>query len=72
MSPLLAGIIGIALLFFLFATGMPIGFVMALVGLLGYIYLGSLDAGLYLLGYSFYSNGTNSPMSINNGITLKV
>ena len=43
---------------------MPIGFVMALVGLLGYIYLGSLDAGLYLLGYSFYSNGTNYTLSV--------
>jgi len=64
MSPLTAGIIGIALLFLLFASGMPIGFVMALVGLLGYIYLGSLDAGLYILGYSFYSNGTNYTLSV--------
>jgi tripartite ATP-independent transporter DctM subunit len=64
MSPLTAGIIGIALLFLLFASGMPIGFVMALVGWLGYIYLGSLDAGLYLLGYSFYSNGTNYTLSV--------
>ena len=64
MSPLTAGILGIALLFLLFATGMPIAFVMALVGLLGYIYLGSLDAGLHILGLTFFAGGTSYTLSV--------
>lgn len=64
MSPLTAGIIGIGLLFLLFASGMPIGFVMALVGLLGYVYLGSLDAGLNILGLTFYAGGTSYTLSV--------
>ncbi len=64
MSPLTTGILGIALLFVLFATGMPIAFVMALVGLLGYIYLGSLDGGLSILGVTFYAGGTSYTLSV--------
>ncbi len=59
MSPITAGIIGIALLFLLFASGMPIGFVMALVGWLGYVYLGSLNAGLHILGLTFFAGGAS-------------
>jgi tripartite ATP-independent transporter DctM subunit len=64
MSPLLTGILGIALLFVLFATGMPIAFVMAIVGWLGYVYLGSLDAGLNILGLTFYAGGTTYTLSV--------
>lgn len=64
MSPLTTGILGIALLFLLFATGMPIAFVMALVGLLGYIHLGSLDGGLSILGVTFYAGGTSYTLSV--------
>jgi len=64
MSSLTTGIYGIALLFILFATGMPIAFVMILVGWLGYVYLGSLDAGLNILGLSFYAGGTTYTLSV--------
>ncbi|MBW1800340.1 MAG: TRAP transporter large permease [Deltaproteobacteria bacterium] len=64
MSPLIAGVIGIGLLFLLFAAGMPIGFVMALVGLSGYVYLGSLDAGLNILGLTFYADGSSYTLSV--------
>ncbi|MBW2065172.1 MAG: TRAP transporter large permease [Deltaproteobacteria bacterium] len=64
MSPLSVGVIGIALLFVLFASGMPISFAMALVGWLGYIYLGSLDAGLNILGLTFYAGGTSYTLSV--------
>jgi C4-dicarboxylate transporter DctM subunit len=64
MSPLIIGIIGIALLFLLFATGMPIAFVMTLIGWLGYIYLGSVDGGLHILGISFYAGGTSYTLSV--------
>ena len=64
MSPLMTGVLGILLLFILFATGMPIAFVMAVVGWLGYVYLGSLDAGLHILGLSFYAGGTTYTLSV--------
>ena len=64
MSPLTTGIIGIGLLFLLFSSGMPIGFVMALVGLIGYVYLGSLEAGLNILGLTFYAGGTSYTLSV--------
>jgi len=64
MSPLAIGIIGIVFLFLLFATGMPIAFVMTLIGWLGYIYLGSVDGGLHILGISFYAGGTSYTLSV--------
>lgn len=64
MNPLVAGVIGISLLFFLFALGMPIGFVMALVGWMGYVYLGGLDAGLNILGLTFYAGGASYTLSV--------
>ena len=64
MSPLATGILGIALLFVLFASGMPIAFVMALVGWLGFVYLTSLDAGLNILGLAFYAGGTTYTLSV--------
>jgi len=64
MSPLTIGIIGIAFLFLLFATGMPIAFVMTLIGWLGYIYLGSVDGGMHILGISFYAGGTSYTLSV--------
>ncbi len=64
MTPLTAGILGIALLFFLFATGMPIAFVMTLVGWLGYTYLSSIDGGMHILGITFYAGGTTYTLSV--------
>jgi len=64
MSSITTGIIGIAFLFLLFATGMPIAFVMTLIGWLGYIYLGSVDGGMHILGISFYAGGTTYTLSV--------
>ena len=64
MSPLTTGIVGIVFLFLLFATGMPIAFVMTLIGWLGYIYLGSVDGGMHILGISFYAGGTTYTLSV--------
>lgn len=64
MSPLTVGIIGIGFLFLLFASGMPIGFVMALVGFLGYSYLVSLQAGLTILGLTFYATAASYTLSV--------
>jgi tripartite ATP-independent transporter DctM subunit len=43
---------------------MPIAFVMTLIGCLGYIYLGSVDGGLHILGISFYAGGTSYTLSV--------
>jgi C4-dicarboxylate transporter DctM subunit len=64
MNPIVVGIIGICILFLLFASGMPIGFVMALVGWMGYVYLGSLEAGLNILGLTFYAGGSSYTLSV--------
>ena len=46
MSPVVVGIIGLALLLFFLAMRMPVGFAMALIGLSGFIYLVSSEGGL--------------------------
>jgi C4-dicarboxylate transporter DctM subunit len=55
MSPEMIGLIGFGLLFFLMALGMPIGFAMAGVGAVGFVYLGGLSGGLTVMGTSPYS-----------------
>jgi C4-dicarboxylate transporter DctM subunit len=54
MSPNTIAIIGIVLLIFLFLSRMPVAFVMALVGFLGFAYMTSLDAALSILGKDFW------------------
>jgi C4-dicarboxylate transporter DctM subunit len=46
MSPVVVGIIGLALLLFFLAIRMPVGFAMALIGLSGFIFLVSAEGGL--------------------------
>lgn len=57
MSPATIGIIGIVVLFLLFFSRMPIGFVMMLVGFLGFSYLVTVDAGISKLGGTVYYGG---------------
>ncbi len=54
MSPAMAGIIGLSLLFVLIFTKMPVGFVMALVGFLGFGYVVSFDAALNLFARDLF------------------
>ena len=54
MSPSLAGIVGIAAMIIMFMTQMPVAFVMALVGFLGFSIMTSPDAGLVLLSRNIY------------------
>lgn len=54
MSPVLAGIIGIAAMIIMFMTQMPVAFVMALVGFIGFSFMTSPDAGLVLLSRNIY------------------
>ena len=54
MSPNTVAIIGVILLVFLFLTRMPIAFVMALIGFLGFAYMTSVEAALSILGKDFW------------------
>jgi C4-dicarboxylate transporter, DctM subunit len=50
MTPVTVGLIGLVVLFFLLFSGMPLGFVMGVVGFVGFAYLKNLDSALTLLG----------------------
>lgn len=51
---LTVGIVGITVLITLFFTGMPVAYVMSIVGFLGYSYLTSWEAGLRVLSLDIY------------------
>lgn len=51
---LIVGIVGITVLITLFFTGMPVAYVMSIVGFLGYSYLTNWEAGLRVLSLDIY------------------
>jgi C4-dicarboxylate transporter DctM subunit len=55
VSPTVAGIIGILALFLFIFSKMPVGFVMAVIGFLGFGYLVSFDASLNLIAKDVFS-----------------
>ena len=55
MTPTTIGIIGIAALFILLFSRMPVGFLMALVGFIGFAAIVTPDAALHLLSKDFFS-----------------
>lgn len=55
MSPTLIGLLGIAALFILIFSRMPIGFIMMLVGFVGFGWIVTLDAALNLLAKDLFS-----------------
>jgi len=54
MSPTLVGTIGLVILIVVLFSRMPVGFVMALLGLMGFSYMVSLEAGLSLLAKDIF------------------
>jgi C4-dicarboxylate transporter DctM subunit len=64
MSITAFGVIGIIILIALFFTRMPISFAMALVGFLGFSYLGSLQAGLNLLARDIFQTFTSEELTV--------
>ncbi|MBM4347619.1 MAG: TRAP transporter large permease [Deltaproteobacteria bacterium] len=64
MSPILAGIIGSALLVFFLFLGMPIAFVMMFVGFLGIGYLASINAALPVVAKTIYETASYYPYTI--------
>ncbi|MBN2282514.1 MAG: TRAP transporter large permease [Deltaproteobacteria bacterium] len=55
MNPTVIGLIGIVALFIFIFSRMPVGFVMAVIGFLGFGYLVSFDASLNLIAKDIYS-----------------
>jgi tripartite ATP-independent transporter DctM subunit len=55
MSPITIGIIGIAALFLFIFSRMPVGFVMAIIGFIGFGYLVSFDASLNLVAKDVFA-----------------
>lgn len=64
MNPEVIGIIGIVVLFILFAIGVPIAFALGIVGFLGFSYLSSSQGGLRLIGMFPFSTTASYTMSV--------
>jgi len=64
VSPIAVGILGSGLLVILLFLGMPIAFVMMLVGFLGISYLTSVNAALPVLARTVYEVASNYPYTI--------
>jgi C4-dicarboxylate transporter DctM subunit len=64
MTPVLVGILGIILLFILFALRMQIGFAMALVGFLGFFALNSFEAAIGVLGIEPFKASASYTLSV--------
>ena len=59
MNEIIVGIIGLAVLLLLFATGIELGFAMGLVGFLGFAYLNGFYSAINLLARDFFDVMTN-------------
>jgi C4-dicarboxylate transporter, DctM subunit len=59
MSEMTIGLIGLVLLLLLFATGIELGFAMALVGFVGFAFLNGLHSAMNLIGRDVYDVITN-------------
>jgi tripartite ATP-independent transporter DctM subunit len=64
MDPVVCGIIGTLLVFFLLSLGMPIAFSMMLVGFLGIAWLSSLGAALPVLARTVYETCAYYPYTV--------
>ena len=59
MSEVTVGIVALAVLLLLFATGIELGFAMAFIGFVGFAYLNGLNAAMQLIGRDMYDVITN-------------
>ena len=64
MDPVVSGIIGTLLVFFLLSLGMPIAFSMMLVGFLGISLLSSVEAALPVLARTVYETSVYYPYTV--------
>lgn len=64
MSPETAGIVGIALLLFLFLLRMPVAFAMTFVGFVGFAYLGGIESAMAILAQDISETLSSYPLSV--------
>src|SRR4030042_2052458 len=64
MNEMMVGIAGIVLFLLLFATGIELGFAMALVGFVGFAYLNGFYPAINLLATDFYDVISNSGYTV--------
>lgn len=64
MSAVTIGLIGIVVLIVMFLLGMPVGFAMAFIGLAGFCYLVTPEAGLSLLARDVFSNFSSYSLTV--------
>ncbi len=64
MSPVLTGIIGLAVLFLLMALEVPIAFAMALVGFCGFAFISGLEAAVNMVGLVPYTTAASYIFSV--------
>lgn len=64
MSPITIGLIGIVVLILIFALSMPVGFAMAFVGLIGFCYLVSPQAGFSLLARDVFATFSSYSLTV--------
>ena len=64
MNPVIIGIIGIFILILIFMLSMPVGFAMAFVGLAGFCYLVSPQAGLSLLARDVFTTFSSYTLTV--------
>ena len=64
MSEVTVGIIGIVVLLAIFLLGMPVGFTMAFVGLVGFSYLVSTQAGLSILARDIFATLSSYSLTV--------
>jgi tripartite ATP-independent transporter DctM subunit len=64
MNPTVIGIIGLILLVLLLVSKMPVGFVMAILGLFGFSYVVTFDAGLSLLAKDVWDTFSSYSLTV--------
>jgi C4-dicarboxylate transporter DctM subunit len=64
MDPVTVGIIGIAALVVIFLLGMPVGFTMAFVGVVGFCIVKGADAGLGILARDFWERWSSYDLTV--------
>lgn len=64
MSPSAIGLVGVIILLVLFFLGMPVGFAMALVGMLGVAAIAGWDAGLSILARDFFASFSSYSLTV--------
>lgn len=64
MTPSIIGIIGVVALFLLLFSGMPVGFLLALLGVAGFSLLVSFGAGANLVAKDFFANFSSYSLTV--------